>query len=176
MSDVIEAYIRRNSGMTEEAAFEGFLREDRIRSWVGTDESRKERLRREFQRVWASLHPPSTPSRQTQPLVRPAPTAAPAPVAVRPVVEVPHPAPAAAAPRKLQVLCTTCGKLDVWLESGIILCHHCQTPYDNMLDLIPVKPVGVLEFYFGTGWQGLATAVGIVVGLALLYVFLQVLA
>lgn len=178
MSDVIETYIRRNSGMTEDAAFEGFLQEDRIKSWVGADDSRKERLRREFTRVWASLHPPATTSRPGQPLTRSAPQQQTAPVVVRPVVSVapaaaPH--PSASGARKLPVLCTTCGRLDVWLEEGIILCHACSTPFDNLLDLIPVKAVGVLEFYFGTGWKGMATAVGIVVGFVLLYVFLQVL-
>ena len=42
MSEVIEEYIRRNSGMQESVAFEAFLQQDRIKAWVGTDESRKD--------------------------------------------------------------------------------------------------------------------------------------
>jgi hypothetical protein len=182
VSDVIETYIRRNSGMTEDAAFEGFLREERIRTWVGEDAARRDRLRREFTRVWQGLQPPTTPSRTAPPLVRPAsPSPQPQPVVVRPIVEVQapppvrHASPAGAAPRQLSVLCPTCGKMDVWLEGGEISCRACATSYDNMLDLIPVKPVGVLEFYFGTGWNGLLTAGAIVLGLISVYLLLHTL-
>ena len=62
MSEVIENYIRRHPGLSEKDAFEGFLQEERIKSWVGADESRKDRLRKEFGRTWGSLHGDTAPS------------------------------------------------------------------------------------------------------------------
>lgn len=176
MSEVIEEYIRRNTGMREEEAFQSFLQQDRIKAWVGTDEGRKDRLRREFTRVWQTLHPPMTTGRpaaersRPQPVEpvavevrRPTPAAAPAPAAPAPPVA--HAGPA----KKLQVLCPTCGKLDVILQGGVISCRTCSHRYENMLELIPVKPVGPFSFLFGEGWKGAAVAVGIVAALLALY-------
>lgn len=177
MSEVIEDYIRRNTGMKESDAFDGFLGQERIRAWVGDDDSRKERLRREFSRVWASLHPPSTTSRQgsTQRDARPTPTLVSVPVqrapAPAPPVEAPKPdAPPRLQPaKKMQVLCPTCGKLDVYNVDGKVECRHCRHSYEDMLELIPVQPVGPFTFLFGQGASGWLTATGVVVSLVLLY-------
>ena len=191
MSEVIEDYIRRNSGMSEDAAFETFLQQDRIKSWVGTDASRRERLRREFSRVWDSLHPPSTPSRQgalvrevrqePAPQVsvrRPPPAVAPAPAPAPSPAREAEPEPArqrlqTGAPRRLQVLCPVCSHMEVWLHEGDIQCRHCGRAYDDMLQLIPVSPVGPFAYVFGDGWQGVAKAAGVAAGLALLYMLLR---
>ena len=179
MSEVIEEYIRRNSGMQESVAFEAFLQQDRIKAWVGTDESRKERLRREFSRVWQTLHPPMTAARPAVERQRPAQE----PVKIE-VVRPPAPAApvqpqhtqverSTAPPKKLQVLCPTCGKLDVYNVDGKVECRHCRHGYDDMLDLIPVQPVGPFAFLFGTGWRGVATATGIAIGLTVIYLVLR---
>lgn len=190
MSEVIESFIRRHQGTSEEAAFAGFLEEERIKAWVGSDEGRRERLRREFGRVWATMHAatgrsgPSGPSQMVQerPVrvdLHPAPAAPAAPVApARPAApRAPLPAPRAVEPhpvtsagaRKLHVLCASCQRHDVWLEGGVISCRRCGHVYDDMLQLVRVKPVGPFEFIFGEGWAGAATAVGIALAFIALY-------
>lgn len=179
MSEVIEDYIRRNSGMREDEAFDTFLQQDRIKAWVGSDEGRKERLRREFTRVWQTLHPPMTaarpaaekpraPQEAVQVEVR-RPPPPPAPVQPQHVERAAVPAP----PKKLHVLCPTCGKHDVYNVGGVIACRTCSHKYDNMLDLVPVRPVGPFTFLFGEGWKGLATAGGIALALVALYLLLR---
>lgn len=193
MSEVIENYIRRHPDLGEKEAFEGFLREERIKAWVGTDDSRKERLRKEFGRVWGSMNVegqvassaragPSGPAQMQQPRsvrVDVTPAAVPAPQGpVRPEHAPPalhahaHAAPGASA-RKLQVMCANCAKVNVWMQSDMIACRTCGTVYDDMLQLIRVTPVGPFEFLFGEGWKGAAVATGIGVGLVALYLLLR---
>ncbi|HUR69951.1 MAG TPA: hypothetical protein VM370_11955 [Candidatus Thermoplasmatota archaeon] len=176
MSEVIENYIRRHPGLSEKDAFDGFLQEERIRSWVGSDDSRKERLRVEFGRTWGSMHVqaslekgsaragPSGPSQMQQART----------VRVEVTPEAVGDAHVASGPgaRKLSVLCTGCKHMDVWMQGETISCHRCGRAYDDMLQLIRVTPVGPGEFLFGEGWRGVATGVGIVGGLAALYVLL----
>lgn len=182
MSEVIEDFIRRNAGMAEIEAFHGFLQQERIKTWVGTDEARRERLRREFSRVWATLHPPATPSRQGS-LVREVPRPAPPPES-RVNVQIQRTAPpdpaeeairrsVTAPAKRLHVLCPTCGKLDVWLSDGSIACRTCSHIYEDMLQLIPVRPVGPFTFLFGEGLKGWLVAGGILLGLFLLYEVLR---
>ena len=176
MSEVIENYIRKHPDQSEKDAFEGFLNEERIKSWVGNDDSRKERLRKEFGRVWGSMHVqgsvtqsgaragPSGPAQMQQPkTVR---------VDVTPEAEHAPGRPGAAA-RKLGVLCANCKHTDVWMQGDVIQCHRCGRYYDDMLSLIRVTPVGPGEFLFGEGWKGAATGVGIVAGLVGLYYLLR---
>lgn len=185
MSEVIENYIRRHPDVGEKEAFDGFLHEERIKAWVGTDETRKERLRKEFGRVWGSMHVegqvshsgaragPSGPSQMQQPRsvrVDLTPQAELPPQAARP--SAPR-APPGAGARKLQVMCTACHQVNVWMQSDEILCRSCGTVYDDMLQLIRVTPVGPFEFLFGEGWKGAAVATGIAAGLVGLYFLLR---
>lgn len=184
MSEVIESFIRRHPGLSEEAAFEGLLQEERIRAWVGADPTRKERLRREFGRVWATMRgdaPPPPPAAAPAGSTARAGPAGPAAATVQPArtlrVEVapealaPAPPPAAEQPgaRKLAVMCASCGEVDVWMRGDGIACRACGRVYDDMLQLIRVTPVGPFAFLFGEGWTGYATAAGLAGGLALLY-------
>ena len=76
--------------------------------------------------------------------------------------------------RRLQVLCTNCKRIEVYMdEAHTIWCRRCGVVYDDLLHLIRVQPVGPLAFYFGEGWKGAATGVGIVLGLAALYLLLR---
>lgn len=150
MSEVIETYIRRHPAMPESEAFEGFLRDERISRWVGADEARRERLRAEFARVWGQ--------------VRPSATAAPA----RPAPALPPPSQLAP-PRRLQVMCPACERLDVWSDAGVVECRACGAVYDDLLRLVPVRPVGPFAFLFGEGWTGVATAGGVALLLLGLY-------
>lgn len=182
MSEVIETYIRRHPGLTAREAFEGFLAEDRIKAWVGSDPARRERLQAEFERVWGSM---SGEARPAPPVAPPAPPASPArsgpagPVIHAPRtfrVEVSTPvadAPKAAHGRKLEVMCTSCRRVDVWMQGETIACRSCGHAYDDMLQLIRVTPVGPFEFLFGEGWVGYATATGLAGGLVLLYFLLR---
>lgn len=204
MSEVIENYIRRNPGLSEKDAFDGFLKEDRIQSWVGKEESRKDRLRKEFGRTWGSMHADTAPSSTArsgpsgptmqQPRsvhvdapVRPQETP-PAHVQVerRPLApkgtpmatDSPHGAPSGAQAigggRRLQVMCTTCKRIEVWMGTDHeIKCRRCGTVYHDMLHLVRVHPVGPLAFYFGEGWKGPVTAAGILAGLVALYFLLR---
>lgn len=172
MSEVIEDFIRRHPGLPEGESFEAFLREPRIRAWVGDDATRRDRLHREFSRVWGHLQPATTGPTATvttarpappQPMVREVPREAPAPRAVP--VDVPaHPQA-----RRLHLLCPTCARLDVWLQAGVITCHHCGTSYDDMLALVPVKPVGPFAYVFGEGAKGILTAGGVALLLLAVY-------
>lgn len=81
--------------------------------------------------------------------------------------------PTGHAARKLQVMCTSCGRVDVWMQSDVIGCRSCGHVYDDMLQLIRVTPVGPFEFLFGEGWAGYATAAGLAGGFALLYFLLR---
>jgi len=182
VSEVIESYIRRNPGLSEKDAFEGFLREERIRAWVGADESRKERLRKEFGRVWGSMHGdgqlarasragPSGPASLEQPrTVRVNIQAEPEQAAKQ---VPPSLAPPSADARKLSVMCTVCGRIDVWMQADHIGCRSCGRAYEDMLQLIRVTPVGPFAFLFGEGWVGYATAGGIVGAFTLLYFLLR---
>lgn len=175
MSEVIEQYIRTHPGMRESDAFEGFLQQDRIRAWVGTDESRRERLRREFSRVWSVLQPENAPSlgpgHPGAGQIQAPPQRAPPPARPEPKVpmRVDVQAAPAAPPRRLQLLCSTCGKLTVWSENGLIACRNCGRRYVDLLELVPVKPVGPFAYVFGEGVEGWLTAGGVVLILLLAY-------
>lgn len=80
--------------------------------------------------------------------------------------------PPTAGTRKLAVMCTTCGRVDVWMHGDIIGCRACGHVYDDMLQLVRVTPVGPFAFLFGEGWVGYATATGIAGGFVLLYFLL----
>lgn len=225
MSEVIEEFIRTHSNLQEREAFETFLRQDRIKTWVGQDPARRDRLQREFSRVWGDLragaappqasvaavarpaphpHPPPPAPQQPReshaPLPRPReapPQNAPAPRehAPREPPSPREPAPAPRAPtrvevrqppaaqarhapsgsraasgtRRLNLLCPACGRLDVWLQDGAISCHGCGRAYDDMLALVPVKPVGPFEYVFGEGVVGYLKAAGVGTLLLLVY-------
>ena len=217
VSEVIEDYIRRNPGVGEDAAFQGFLQQERIKAWVGSDETRRERLRREFRRVWGVMHapPPATAPSQPQPPspspasaaaqprqaalvreVKPEPPAArppearPAPPAPAPPspARAPPPSPSSAPasaerpasarlqtgpPRRLQVLCATCARMDVWLQGGDIACRQCGRAYDDMLQLVPVKAVGPFAYLFGEGAGGWLTAGSMAAALLAIYALLR---
>lgn len=135
---------------------------------MGDDAGRRERLQREFSRVWETLHAassggPASAALAPRPVVQEAPPAREAPRPLK--VEV---RPDASA-RKLSLLCPACARVDVWLQAGVLSCRSCGTAYDDMLALVPVKPVGPFEYLFGEGLKGILTAAGI--GLLLLAVY-----
>lgn len=200
MSEVIEDYIRKNPAGSEAEGFDGFLRMERISSWVGNDEGRKERLRREFTRVWAAMHPvvvaklgPGALDAPQQRDSRAPPSPEPfgresatrdraasrpnAPQMSRPdtgkVGHRPTPSEAQDLARHLNLLCATCSRLDVWRVGGDIVCRNCGRKYDDLLDLVPVTPVGPFAYAFGEGLTGWLTAGGIAAGLAALYILLR---
>lgn len=175
MSEVIETYIRRHPGASESEAFDGFLHEERIKQWVGADENRRERLRREFTRVWSTIHNPEGAAAKSGPAGPQSTVLQPRPVrievqATEKAINVNTAGPHA---RKLELLCPRCTRYDVWLAEGTIACRGCGNVYDDMLALVPVKPVGPLAFMFGEGWVGYVTAGGIAVALTLLYIFVR---
>jgi hypothetical protein len=167
VSEVIEEFIRRNPGSREPEAFERFLQEPRIRQWVGDDAGRRERLQREFSRVWENLHAGASSGGASSALAT-----APRPAA-REVHDAPRPMKVEVRPeataRHLHLLCPACARLDVWLQGGVLSCRSCGATYDDMLALVPVKPVGPFEYLFGEGIQGVLTAAA--VGLFLLAVY-----
>lgn len=178
MSEVIETYIRAHPGVTENDAFEGFARQERIAAWLGNDATRRERLRREFARVWSQMEgSTSGPQRMVQharreggPSLTQAPPARPEPLPAMPEAEPMRvPVRPGANARKLSLLCPNCESLDVWSESGRVSCHHCGRGYDNMLELIPVQAVGPFAFLLGEGATGWLTAGGLVLLLLVLY-------
>lgn len=197
VSEVIENYIRRHPDLSEKDAFDGFLNEERIKAWVGQDDSRKERLRKEFGRVWGTISgegqlasgPKAGPSGPTARVAQRAvhvealqstvteerrvlaPIGTPGGLGTRPPSTG---SLAVGGGRQLQVLCTNCRRIDVWMnDDQSILCRRCGKHYDDMLQLIRITPVGPFEFMFGEGWKGAATAAGIVAGLAGLYFVLR---
>jgi hypothetical protein len=153
VSEVIEEFIRRNPDLPESAAFDGFLQQERIQRWVGADPMRRERLRAEFVRVWRSMHPSSDGRTPV--------------VVVREPAPAPSPSPAPA--QKLDLMCAECNRLDVWRQAGVLSCRSCGRVYDDMLQLVPVKPVGPFEFMFGEGAAGWLAAAGIALLLLALY-------
>lgn len=175
MSEVIEDFIRRNPDLPEADAFESFLRMERISTWVGGDASRRERLRKEFSRVWTVMHPvvvaKSAPTLEP-PRARPGgtgpagPSTPPAPP--RPSARVPT-----ESPRRLHLLCGTCSRMEVFQTGEQIECRHCGHVYEDLLDLIPVRPVGPFAFLFGEGTVGWLTAAGIGGALIGLYLALR---
>lgn len=205
MSEVIEEFIRTHSDLPEREAFETFLGQDRIKTWVGQDPARRDRLQREFSRVWGTLqgasassqapvaaavqrppaHAPPPPPPPPAPREAPPPEPAPARESPRPTrVQVRHERPAPPAPasrpmgasssvstatRRLNLLCPACARLDVWLQDGEISCHGCARVYDDMLALVPVKPVGPFEYVFGEGPMGYVKAAGVGTLLLLVY-------
>lgn len=174
MSEVIEGYIRRHPDLPQAEAFAGFLQEERIRAWVGNDDARRERLQREFARVWESVHvtePTVVPTARSGPSgPSPAPQGRTLRVEVTPVHEAPS---STGGGRQLQVLCTNCRRMTVWMDGGLIHCRSCGHAFDDMLHLIRVTPVGPFAFLFGEGWKGAALAGGIGVGLVAMYLLLR---
>ena len=176
MSEVIEEFIRAHPSASENEAFEGFAAQERIRSWLGSDATRRERLRREFARVWIQMESKANGASATlvppRPVTRapdaPAPASAPTLPAPgsEPVLVKAQPAGPA---RHLKVLCTACEAVDVWAEAGHVRCRRCGHEYRDMLELIPVKEVGVLQFVFGEGSFAWIAAGGILLLLAALY-------
>lgn len=135
---------------------------------MGNDAARRDRLQREFARVWAATRAPAVPAPVP---AAPAPRETPRPLRVEvgrkgasPVVSS-----VSQAPRRLQLLCPACERLDVWLADGVISCHHCGREYDDMLALVPVKPVGPFEYVFGEGPMGLLKAAGVALLLLAVY-------
>lgn len=181
MSEVIEEYIRAHPAQSEGEAFEGFAAQERIRAWLGSDPGRRERLRREFARVWSQFEAKPAPGgaamvppravpihAPAMPAPAPPPTSAHAP-ASRPAHEhapLPPPGPGA---RHLKVLCASCERMQVWADGSVIRCRHCGHVYDDMLELVPVRHVGMFHFLFGEGVTGVLVAGGIALLLLLLY-------
>lgn len=165
MSEVIREFIRAHEELSEGDAFERFLREDRIRAWVGSDPERREKIRREFSRQWGSMREsPSGSGAAAQTATR-----APTVVQVRrdtPPANVQRPEGPA---RRLTLMCPACNELEVWTRGGLIECRGCGRHYENMLELVPVQPVGPFTYVFGEGWVGFATAVGLVLLLLAIY-------
>lgn len=190
MSEVIRDFISAHGGLGETEAFELFLKEERIRAWVGSDPQRKSRIQREFARQWA-LHHASDPPSQAQPSPSSSPGPSSGPSRQPTIVQVRSPEPAApslgparlgpsgpsargdrsegAAARKLTLMCPACREVEVWTRGGAIECRSCGREYDNMLELVPVHPVGPFAFLFGEGAVGLLTAAGLVLLLLLTY-------
>lgn len=169
MSEVIEEYIRRHPGLREADAFEGFLKQDRIKAWVGADESRKERLRAEFGRVWQTLQGAAGGTRGPVTMretdLEMEERRKQMEAAKRVPVQVASDEPS----RKLQLMCPACNRTEVWKQGHVIACRNCGRVYEDMLDLVPVKPVGPFAFVFGEGVQGWLTAGGIALLLLALY-------
>lgn len=114
---------------------------------------------------------PTTLQPRTIRIKPPAPAFAAAPTfAQRPAPAMPS---ASLTGRKLQVMCTYCARVDVWMSGEVIACRRCGKQYDDMLQLIRVTPVGPYEFLFGEGWRGVATGVGVIVGLLALYLLMR---
>jgi hypothetical protein len=157
VSEVIEDFIRQHQGLSENEAFEGFAAQERIRTWLGNDATRRDRLRREFARTWADLESRGGAAAMVRP------------VALAPPTSVPVVRRAAAPPRLLKVLCPACETMQVWAEDARIACRGCGREYPDMLELVPAKPVGLFAFVFGEGAAGWVAAGGVAVLLVLLY-------
>lgn len=175
MSEVIRDFIKEHPQLGESDCFEEFLQQERIRAWVGTDPQRREKIRGEFHRIWVVEKDPGANTVQVQRTTVPTPpsevrvhkdTAAMASgqgPAARPTLG------SQVAPRKLNLLCASCDGTDVWAKGHLIECRRCGRIYDNMLDLVPVQPVGPFTYMFGEGAGGVATAVGLVLFLLVIY-------
>jgi hypothetical protein len=149
--DYIEDFIRQRGASSEAAAFEAFLAEPRIAAWVSGDAARVARLRAEFAAGWARVHPLRAP--------------APLPAAPPPAA----PVPAAPARAHLHLLCPHCRRMQVYQDGARVECRHCGRVYEDLLDLIPVRPLGPLAYVFGEGARGWLTAAGVLLLLLLLY-------
>lgn len=176
MSEVIRDFIKDHEKLGEAKAFEQFLEQERIRAWVGDDPQRREKIRREFARIWATQEGEGQNVVQVQ---KPeTPEAPPKPESdshvpihrgkSKAVVERPVPSTETGY-RHLNLLCTNCDGLDVWNKGHVIECRGCGRVYDNMLELVPVQPVGPFTYLFGEGTGGVATAVGLVLLLLVIY-------
>jgi hypothetical protein len=170
VSEVIREFIRTHETLSEPDAFARFLEEERIRTWVGSDPERREKIRREFARQWAEMHEAAPGAGQAQrapTVVQVAREPAQAkPQAPPPVANVQRPEGAS---RKLTLMCPACREVEVWTRGSLIECRGCGRHYDNMLDLVPVHPVGPFTYLFGEGVVGFATAVGLVLMLIAIY-------
>jgi len=189
VSEVIENFIRRRPGISRDEALEEFLGDDRIATWIGGDASRRTRLENEFARVWedvtsgpldpssaAALDAPEVISHEegdARPPADPRTLAPKIPSKAAPPTPPVRRIEGAPPARRLDLLCPNCAAFDVWSEDGIVACHNCHAEYDNMLDLVPVEPVGPFAFLFGDGWMGWVTAAGLTAALAILYLVLR---
>lgn len=81
--------------------------------------------------------------------------------------------------RRESYLCTVCKKMGVYSEwdgdEMKVVCRSCGTHFDDLLALIPVVRVSPMEFYFGGGSEGLATAAGLALVAILVYAGLNYL-
>lgn len=164
MSEVIEEYIRRHPGLLESEAFDEFVGQDRIRQWLGADASRHARLRVEFGRIWQQIQTTASGGRGPAVATEMAQRQTKAPNQ-RLQVQVTPDQPW----QRLNLLCSTCARFDVWRSGDVIACRGCGRSFDDMLELVPVKAVGPFAFAFGEGIGGVAVAVGIALLLVVLY-------
>jgi ribosomal protein S27E len=164
VSDVIEDYIRRHPSPSLDEAFRGFLGEARIHAWVGTDAARRDRLYREFTRVWGATMSPrgaySTLGSNGRSVLL-SPTIA--------TVRRDAAPPPTQEGRQLRVLCPACASFAVYSVGTTVSCTACGAVHEDMLALIPVTPVGPFAFVFGSGWKGAVRAVLVGAALVALY-------
>jgi hypothetical protein len=146
LSRLIVDFIATHGALPEEDAFERFVAQEPIASWVKGDSHRRERVEREFRFAWRQQRPSSPRT-----------------------VEVRTPAADAGPPRQLSLLCPACMKLDVWSRGDLVECYSCGRVYDDLLALVPIRRIGPFAFVFGTGWRGVATAAGLTLLLVAVY-------
>lgn len=199
--ETLREFVVRNRDMPKDAALAQVFDMPKVRSWVGNDAARRERLMREFERLWAEVaveQASAAPERAGAPLQRRQPSAAEPPrYRETEPVHRPHMGPAhahadegvvreAARPmravraRREKFICSACGSYDIYSESDgrevRVRCRQCKTEFPDLLELVPVVEVGPFELFFGRGREAAVKAGAIVVLWAVVYLLLRMLA
>lgn len=151
--ETLREFVLRNRGLPKAQALDQVFEMPKVRAWVGSDTARRERLTREFERLWAEVAVGESPARLAP---RPQPHMGPAHQHAdeRVVREAARP-PKVVRSRREKFICSACGSYDIFSESDghavHVRCRQCKTEFPDLLALVPVVEVGPFELFFGHG-------------------------
>lgn len=177
----LREFVERNRTLPKDQALAEVLEMPKVRSWIGNDPVRRERLTSEFERLWAEVvvRAPASPLRPQAPRAEPhmGPAHAHADEAV--VREATRRPPKVVRSRREKFICSSCGSYDIYSESdGVdvhVRCRQCKTEFPDLLALVPVVEVGPFELFFGRGREAAIKAGAIVLLWVAVYALLRLL-
>lgn len=176
--ETLREFVVRNRSLPKDQALAQVLEMPKVRAWVATDAARRDRLTREFERLWAEVA--TEPATQTP--RAPPRTAHMGPAHLRgdeTMLGEPARPPKVVRSRREKFICSACGSYDIYSESDgnavRVRCRQCKTEFPDLLALVPVVEVGPVELFFGRGREAVVKIGAIVLLWVAVYGLLRLL-
>lgn len=179
--ETLREFVVRNRALPKDEALALVLDMPKVRAWAGTDGARRDRLVREFERLWAEVAAPAETERPQRATPRAQPHMGPAHAHAdeRVVREATRP-PKVVRSRREKFICASCGSYDIYSESDghdvHVRCRQCKAEYPDLLQLVPVVEVGPFELFFGRGREAAVKVGAIALVWAALILIMRLLA